>query len=410
MKSKKIYFAVVGAVLVLTVVAFSVLLLGKNLILDRYNESIVNTGHCIKAGEPNYSFSLSTMTMVVSETCQDSYGYDWKVLSVLQPNWKQKGLSSQTKILANDEKTEMALAQVLDPNTNALRATAYGLHTLDKDHVEIELEPMQYVSAENALDMPGSVFIFDKNRNKEDFTIVFAPTDTVTIDTLGGKTTIDKLRVLWEQDSNQAYTVTVKSDDIKVGAISIAELPFLQLTQVNPDDDTINLQLNFKAHSVTDSKNIKFSLGLDNLEPAAFLELVRNATSIVQQTDKQKKADSIASSLENVFDLASHGASGNIMLTADENTASPTNIKATVEFEKDAKNYITKSNAFSILDQIIVDANIEVPAQLAATVIDQAWLQQFVSSGLINHKQGQLSTTIHIKSMDANVNGRPINL
>lgn len=257
--------------------------------------------------------------------------------------------------------------------------------------------------------MPGSVLILDKEHASSKIDIVYAPVDDVTIDTLGGETKIKTPRVMWNIINQNTYTISVKSDSVSVGNVSIAKNPIASVSQTS-HNNILDVTVDFKADSVTTNDDVKLKLNLSNLEPSASVALFKNSTALLQEPSEKNREQLITKSLENLFDLAKHNASAELTLKADELKPAKTDISIDVKFEEDSKNYISKDNAFSILESLIVDAKLQLPTDVAVMMVDPMWLQNFLSDGLIENHKGQLSTEIHFRDMAANVNGKTINL
>ena len=380
---------------------------GQYYVAQTFKETLSNSGYCMKTTLPVYTVKNSSMA--ISADCSDFYGYEWKVFSVLKPDWQKHGIYSQTKLIANNEDTINAVSQLIDPKTKALKATGYGLHTFGADHVEVEFEPFQFVSEQNSIVMPTSVLILDKEHASSKIDIVYAPVDDVTIDTLGGETKIKTPRVMWNITDQNTYSISVKSESISVGNVSIANNPIAAVSQSN-HDNILDVSVEFKADSITTNQNVDLSLELNNLDPVTSAALFKNSTSLLQETSEKNKSEIITKSLENLFDLAKNNASAKLSLKADEDMPVKTDISIDISFEEDSMNYISKDNAFSILESLIVDAKLKLPTDVAVMMIDPMWLQNFLSDGLIENHKGQLSTEIHFRDMAANVNGKSINL
>ena len=380
---------------------------GQYYVAQKFHETLSNSGYCMKTSEPTYS--MNSGVMAVTSDCSDWYGYEWKVVSLLQLDFQNKGVYSQTKLIANSDDTVSAVSQIMNPKTKALRATAFGVHKLQSDHVEVELEPFQFVSEQNSINLPASVVIVDRDHETKKTDVVFAPSEDVSINTLGGITKIVKPRAMWNITDANSYTISVRSESVSVGNVSIAKKPSAVVTQKG-HDGVLDLDVKFTADSITNTDDVNFQLQAKNLVPETSVQLFKNATDLVQSVDSVNRTEFTTKVLENVFDLAANNANVKLHLTADDYKPVKTAIDASLSFEKDSKDYINKDNAFSILESLIVDATVMLPASDASMMIDPIWLQNFLSDGLIENNEGQLSTKIQFRDMTANVNGKVINL
>lgn len=380
---------------------------GQFFVAQEFKEALSNSGYCMKTSEPKYS--MNNGVMAVTSNCSDWYGHEWKIVSLLQLDFHNKGIYSQTKLIANSDDTVSVVSQIINPKTNALRATGFGVHKLNSDHVEVEFEPFQFVSEQNSINLPASVIIIDKDHITKQTDVVFAPSDDVLIDTLGGVTNISKPRAMWNAIGTNSHTISVRSESISVGNVSVAVNPSAVITQKS-HENALDLYINFTADSITNTDDVKFSFQANNLVPETSVELFKNATDLIQSSDTDNKTELTTKALENIFDLAANNANVKLNITADDYKPVNTNIDATLSFEKDSKNYINKNNAFSILESLIIDAKVELPTNVATMLMDPIWLQNFITDGLVQNKQGQLRSEIHFRDMTANINGKEINL
>lgn len=405
LKKTKIYLGIAAGITVATSAAGY--WGGQYYIAKTFKETISNSGYCLKTSAPEYS--IKNGSMLISADCFDFYGHQWNVFTMLKPDWNNKGIYSQTKLIANDEHTVNSASQLIDPKTKAIKATSYGLHTLAADHFEIEFEPFQLVSEQNSILMPTSVAIIDMERKSSKIDVVYAPTDDILIDTLGGETKITTPRVMWNITDKNNYKISVKSDSVLVGNMEISNKPIASVSQTK-NNNTLDVSVEFKADSVTNNKDVKLDIDLNNLEPKSTMALFKSSTSLLQDNSPDAKAKLVSQSLENLFELAKNNASAKVKLKTDELNSVMNDVSLDVKFEDDAKNYISKNNAFSILESLIVDANLKLKQDSVLSLVDPYWLQNFVADGLIENRNGQLITDIQFRDMTATVNGKTINL
>lgn len=110
---------------------------GQYYVAQKFKDTLSNSGYCMKTSLPVYS--VKNGAMAITANCSDFYGYEWKVFSMLKPDWKKHGIYSQTKLIANNEDTVNAVSQIINPKTKALKATGYGLHRLVRTMLRLRL-------------------------------------------------------------------------------------------------------------------------------------------------------------------------------------------------------------------------------------------------------------------------------
>ena len=89
---------------------------GQYYVAQKFHETLSNSGYCMKTSEPTYS--MNSGVMAVTSDCSDWYGYEWKVVSLLQLDFQNKGVYSQTKLIANSDDTVSAVSQIMNPKTS----------------------------------------------------------------------------------------------------------------------------------------------------------------------------------------------------------------------------------------------------------------------------------------------------
>ncbi|MEF1341213.1 hypothetical protein REH81_31350, partial [Vibrio rotiferianus] len=199
----------------------------------------------------------------------------------------------------------------------------------------------------NSINLPASVVIVDRDHETKKIDVVFAPSEDVSINTLGGITKIVKPRAMWNITDTNSYTISVRSESVSVGNVSIAKKPSAVVTQKG-HDGVLDLDVKFTADSITNTDDVNFQLQAKNLVPETSVQLFKNATDLIQSVDSVNRTEFTTKVLENVFDLAANNANVKLHLTADDYKPVKTVIDASLSFEKDSKDYINKDNAFSI--------------------------------------------------------------
>lgn len=338
----------------------------------------------------------------------DVNGYDWILITNLNYDLKQFQIKTLTKAFAANTATATFYKSFLNTANNSIDAIAEGAFKTDSANVDIRLPPTQFIYENNKITLPElAIFLnINKSENPQTKSAVVAMLGSASLKSqIGATTQFLEPRIKVELGDEKSFSA--KFNSISVGNIVIAKSPDIEVKMDRTSANLFNLNTNFNADFISDLNNIQLNSSLDNLSDKVAIDLSTNIfTTMAGISTQQDKTQTLLS----LFNYAKQGGTGSIQIKASNKDNHPISITGTIKFDKNKREYIDPSNAFSVLDYAIISSNIDVPVSTAAQYSNPVWIERFLRDGIVKLKNGQIQSDIYIKNMNATINGKTFSL
>lgn len=351
-------------------------------------------------------FNFENGNLILTHNVQDIYGGAWTVASVMEVDWGSKSIKSLSRSTPADQKTLEQNINLVNPTNSVLKAVALGEYSLDKQHIEVEVEPFLVQSQGSSLLLPSSLFILDDEKGKS--TATFAFLDPVQINHLGQITSMRNLRAQYSNSSNLDGQLLVKLDSLKVGDLTIVDDATIAFN-VNSESGKDDAKLSISANETPFFDALNINIGLNNLVDGELVTLTKYASDYAMASDPLLASNAKLGLLKHAITFAQNQGEMTVDAKAlTKKTQESIEISSSLGYSESSAALISEDNALSLMHYAKASLTFSAPTWQTDAMLPPEWLM--AAQAFLVSDGKRYTTQIDVEDMDAMVNGTPLAL